>query len=139
MQDPKDRITVVQHIYHQSTGEQPTQIDNNFTRNLETIDQPYVRRCKATETKQKLDCGWLQDVSRIIIINEEGTNLQVVPTDGERKATAAKILELSFQENGPGWLILPGESFHGSPSDVSNLLIRSLSGITKYTLHALPR
>ncbi len=143
----QDRLTVVSHVYHQRVGRNPKVIECKFTRDLESRQQVYERELEATEEWQPLDHGWLKDSVRMLVItNQEGQNLQVHPTDEEREATAKRVLCLAYgSNNGPHpcldccWLVPPGESFQGFPSQISQLCIRSQSGITEYTLYLIPR
>lgn len=141
----KDRLTVVSRIYHQRVGKNPKSIECKFSRLIEHGQQLYEREMEATEEWQPLDCGWVADVGMLVIINQEGQNLQVHPTDEEREATAKKILDLCYAVDvhhgidDAFWSILPDEFFCGSPRDAKSLYIRSQSGIAEYTLYLIPR
>ncbi len=149
----KDRLTVVSNIYYQRVGKNPKSIPSKFARDLESKQQLYERELEATEEWQPLDCGWVTYAGMLVIINHEGQNLQVHPTDEERKATAKKIIELAWgktidnesmffttEDQSPYmWLVPPGESFQGFPSNPSQLCIRSQSGVAEYTLYLIPR
>lgn len=142
----RDRLTVVSHVYHQRAGKDPKSIESKFCRDLESKGQLYEREMEATEEWQPLDCGWVTDVGMMVVLNQEGQNLQVHPTDEEREATAKKVLELAYDfHDGTGpcglhsWLIPPGESFQGFPSQAASLYIRSQSGVAEYTLYLIPR
>ena len=146
--DIKDRLTVVESVYHQPFGESPVEIPSRFSRNLKTREQVYSRRLTATEDWQSLECGWLGNaVGMLVISNDEGKNQQANPTDEERKALAAKVLELCHSDasrtmHSPArrgeWLIPPGESMRGCPVAAQQLLIRCQSGAAKFTLHLIP-
>ncbi len=148
MEEPKDRISVVEMVYHRPFGDQATVIESRFSRDLQGHEQPYTRNLKATEEWQQLDCGWLPNAGMLVIHNTEGKFLQVNPTDEERKESASKILEVCFDwpdrtgwKKDPThcWLVLPGESMRGCPSQPRELYIHSQSGVAKYTIHLLPR
>lgn len=137
-----DRITVVEMVYHRSSGEPPVCVESRFSRELETSEQPYSRRLKATEQWQSLDCGWLKDnVGMILIVNSEGRFPQANPTGKEREAAAKKVLEVAHRSLGQkgSWLIPPGESMRASPSAPLDLVIRSQSGVTKFVVHLYSR
>lgn len=141
----KNRLTVVSRIYHQRVGKDPKSIEPKFTRDLESRGQLYEREMEATEEWQPLECGWVEDAGFLVIVNQEGQNLQVHPTDEEREALAKNVLCLCY--NGQAvedclmgsWLIPPGESFQGFPSRLDELYIRSQVGVVEYTIYLIPR
>lgn len=134
------RIVVVEKIYHQLQGEQPIGCEHQYSQELRTDEQPYERRCVATEEWQPLDCGWLEDVSMLHIVNEEGQFKQVNPTDEERAEAAKKILEVGhyLPHECSDWLILPGQSMRGCPMTAGQLHIRCRSGKACYRLRFYP-
>jgi len=135
------RITVVDNLYFQETGEQTSQFSCQFSRNVESEQQPYERRLKATEEWQPIDTGWLdEDVGALFIRNEAGKNLQTIPTEAEALEISKQVLQLSFGGTEfAAWNVPPGESFRGSPATIKDLMIRSLSGTPRYTLYLIPR
>ncbi len=136
----KSRLTVVESLYHQASGEEGVMVSSSFSRNLESDDQAYgPRRLKATEEWQPLDCGWVEEIGMISVTNEEGKHLQVNPTEEEKEALAKKVLEISLSPRASWYfLIPPGESFRGYPS-AQKLWIRSQSGITRFSNFVIPR
>lgn len=149
-----DRITVVETVYHQAEGDQPTAIESRFSRRLQTKEQPCVRKLVAgpewhlvdRESMDRPGC-WLERVGMLVIRNEEGEFTQVVPTSQERAEVAARVLSLgvgvsiSADEHivMPFARILPGkESCRFQPTDISNLWIRCQAGKAKYTVTMLP-
>lgn len=138
----KDRITVVETIYYQPFGDQATSVESKFDRILDSVDeQPYSRKCKATEEWQSLDTGWVKTCSMLSIENNEGKFAQRIPTPEERDEAKAKVLELAYSGeyvDEDTWLILPGESMRGLPADLSRLLIRCRKGSAKFTVTAFP-
>lgn len=138
----KSRLTVVESLYHQASGEEGMMVSSRFSRDLESDDQAYgPRRLKATEEWQPLDCGWVEEMGMVSITNEEGKRLQVNPTEKEKEATAKKVLELALTPNPDSlwsFLIPPGESFRGYPS-TQKLWIRSQSGITRFSNFVIPK
>ena len=143
-----NQITVVDKIYHRQGSESPTSVSSRFIRHLQTDEQVYERRTRVGEEWTPLEHGWIEEAGMIVIQNTEGTTLQVIPTEEEKEETAAKILELSVTDglldSPPGvlakpWLIPPGESFRGYPSDVSKLVLRCRSGVCRYNVHVYPR
>lgn len=147
MSKPKSRLTVVETVYHQAPQEEPQSNEVRFCRELESDEQPYgPRRLTATEDWRLLDCGWLSDeVSMLTIRNEEGRNLQVIPTEAEQAEIDARVLEVGYYggtpdslATGASWLIPPGESMRGCPKSIEKLSIRCRSGEARYTLTAYP-
>lgn len=142
----KDRLVVVETVYHQPAGDRPVSVDSRFSRDLQSVEQPYQRQLVATEEWQPLDHGWIEDAGMIVIQNLEG-KFAANPTDEERAEATAKILEVSYfaGENpvvdafGRGWLVLPGESMRACPSDVRCLAVCSRSGPLRFSIFILPR
>lgn len=135
----KDRITVVSQTYYQRFGKNPVLAESRFSRDVSLGQQPYQREEEVGEDWLHLDLGWITTVGLIVIVNNEGQSLQVIPTGEEQENRARKILEVRSSDatSSPGclWLIPPGESFQGFPSRPQDLFIRSQSGTTEYTLY----
>lgn len=140
MADPKSRITVVEQVYHQVSGDQPHLVESKFSRELESDEQPYERHLKVGEEPELLDCGWVKKASQLLIINEEGRFLQTQPTEAEREELQLKVLEVYFGKLSiDSWIVPPGESMRACPSSLVGVYLRSRSGILRLTLHALPK
>ena len=140
MAEPQSRVTVVEQVYHQILNEQPHLVESRFSRGLQSDEQAYERRLKVDEGGMPLDCGWLTEASQLLIINEEGRNLQVIPTDEERKELAKKVLEIFFGDRPDNcWLVPPGESMRACSNTLHALKIRSQSGTIRFTLHVIPK
>lgn len=140
------RLTVNESVYHQLYGEQPSQIENHFSRFVESDEEPYSRRRKATEEWQPLDIGWVKEigVGMLVISSLAGKALQRNPTKEEKEETAKQILEVSYTAATPTsvalcWLIPPGESMRGMPSHGNELWIRSRHGTVRYTVFVIPK
>lgn len=134
----KDRLTVVEQVYHQPADEQPDGFESKFSCELHDREQVYQRRTRVGEERKPVDLGWLNRVSMLVISNETGKNLQVQPSKEEKKEMDEKVLEVSFDGCEHGWLILPGHTMRAKPSDISSLRIRCLKGATKYSVVAIP-
>lgn len=137
------RIAVVESVYHQQTGEKPTQTESRFSRLLRTTEQPYSRKVRATHEWLALDCGWVTVAGMVVIVNEEGKFTQTIPTNERRTEALKKVLQLGIATDDLGRAlpvarILPGESCRFHPEDVKKLRIRSLSGDTRYTITLFP-
>ena len=150
----QDSITVVEQIYHQPAGEEPTAYQHSFVRKLSVQEQPYSRKIRVGESWQPLDLGWFADkpdeIGMVQIINNEGRFTQTQPTDEERAAMAAKIICVVSKVMGDRitgvlaednfcWFIPPGESFRGSPTDATRIWIRCRSGVAQATVNVFPR
>jgi hypothetical protein len=136
----KNRLCVVETVYHQQFTGPTEHIESRFQRYLKSEEQTYQRICKATQEWQALDCGWIEDCSHVHIENQAGKYLQQNPTEEEKEQIAAQVLEVSYfpPHEERCWTILPGESFRGCPSDCSSLFVRSRSGTPSYSIHLIP-
>ena len=138
---PKDRLIVVESIYHQPASGDPTSFDSRFGVELASQEQPYERTTTVGEEWTQLSLGsWITECRMLVLRNEEGNDLRVTPSPEMKAALEAKVLELS-DANGPSsvtWLIAPGTSMRGRPSDLSSLRIRSASGTIKFTVCLYP-
>lgn len=139
----KDRITVVEMVYHQHYGDSPTSLEHRYTRWLDSDEQVFTRRSKAIESWEPVDYGWIDPhkCGLLVLTNQEGNFTRTNPTDEEREEAAAKVIELAYETlNGisPPWYVLPGESMRAHPSNLDQLMIRSQSGKARYTLNLYP-
>lgn len=153
---PRDRLTVVEKVYHQQVGEQPIQIERSFERKLATQDSAYTGKPRrlVSSNWEPIDIGWLsQGAGSFYLTNEEGKGLQRKPTPEEEAAIADRVIEVCFTDSdgvptgtdadgkptGMSFLVPPGEAFRGTPSDVSRLRIRCRSEQAKYSIWVFPR
>lgn len=146
--NPKNRITVVESIYHTEFGQNPSMIDARYSRELDSDEQLYQRRLTATEEWSRLDTGWIEEAGLMVIKNLTGEFLQISPSEEEKEETKKKILELSYLvganpfdslSEGLNWLIPPKETMKAVPSSVKTLFIRSQFGEIKYNLYLFPK
>ena len=142
----KPRITVVETLYHQGVlGEIPTTVTSQFSRELESDEQPYQRRCKVGEDPQPLDMGWIEGVGEIHIQNEEGRFLQIQPTPEEQANIAKKKLRLGLDVGIRSRVIrglfeiAPGEAIRLPILNHKEWLIYSPSGTIRFTITVFPR
>lgn len=133
-----DQLTVVEHVYHQPAGEQPTGIETRFSRHLKTQEQPYCRRLLIGEDWVALDHGWVNEASHMVVQNMEGRFTQVNPTDEQCKEVAARVIELGYQNAKGYWLIGPGESLRGQPNVLDGLMLRCQQGKAQVTINVFP-
>ena len=131
----KSVLTVVDFVYHQPAGQAFQQIPHRFNCILESDEEVYHRRTKATEEWSKLEYGWIESPSMIKVVNEAKDN-----TEGSTLELFYRVDEdPSFDMTNNGWIIPPGECMRGRPTRPGLLAIRSQQGITKYSIYAIPK
>jgi hypothetical protein len=135
MPNVANRITVVEHIYHQVAGHEPTPIDTIFTRYTTEAEQVYLRKSpKGLSTEwESLDTGWVKDPSMVFIRNDA--------KEGTIEITFCCVLEdMSIMGPDPYCLhVPPGETQRLTVPDVTRLRMRRDEGNGQYTLIAIPR
>lgn len=135
----KDRLVVVESVYHLPVGRPPTMVDVRFSRFLFTEEQARVKRCKATPEWAPFDTAWLSVCSVLVVENLEGKFTQKIPTLEIREEASKKVLEISFVgHHDDCFLVRPGESFRASPKSLPSLRIRSVYGEASYQLTLIP-
>lgn len=141
---PKDRLTVVETLSHETTGGEPTGIWTGFSRTLITEEQVWERRDKVAEEWIPLDCGWFKGAkcSQLLIRNEEGTNLTVNPSVFEQALIKSKIIEVCFRASETplkaDCLIHPGESLRVMPSELNAIRLRCGGGKASIIINIFP-
>jgi hypothetical protein len=134
---PQSRVTVVERIYYQSPGGQPTLCAAGFTRLTESEEPPYFRRnLKVGEEWQPIGTGWFTEIGFVVIENQEKL-LSVQPTKEERDAMRAQIIEVALGDEHVTF-IRPKENFRFDPRSLDKFRIRCLSGQTMYALTVFP-
>jgi len=139
LREPVSNLTVLSTVYHSQPGEDPSMCEAKFSAPLESNEQPYVRKKTVGNAWEKLDCGWLQEASLVVIINTEGTNLQTRPSEEESAEIASRVIHLRYSGSDCHWEIPPKKFFLGAPSDVDLLEIRCAKGSAKVHIHVFPR
>lgn len=140
----KARIGVVSLVYHQQTGSEPVSVESRFSRWLESDEQPYLRKLTIKEEWTALDGGWLKEVGEVFLRNDEG-KFQVQPTDEERAAVMARVVEIAVVEPVVKQRLFvfgrirPLESLQFEPHDLTSLRLRCVSGTARCTLALFPR
>lgn len=137
------RLSVVESIYHQTHGEQPTVVESRFGRWLNTPEQPYARRFRAGEEWVSLDKGWVEDAAMLVLSNDEGRNPQVVPSEADKRELAQRAVEIGLaQMHGkppqPFAVVPPGESARFQPTNLETLMLRCWKGSARVTLTLIP-
>lgn len=145
----KDRLTVVENIYHQISGEQPTMIPVVFDRNLETSEQPFKRTTTVGEEWQLLELGWFKESGPgtivVLNLNPRFDEVEILQSNGKMGIVATpstSLLEIGIgntEARECGFLIFPQEAFRGTVKPGFTLFIRSTHGKVKFTVHVLPR
>lgn len=150
-QEIPDRITVVENIYFQRRGEDPSQCGKNFELTLETKEQPYDRDLTINEEWKLLDLGWLKENTKLLwIFNKEGKFLATIPTKEEKEIVSKKVIEVFFYNRLQGDIrsfeniravneIYPLTASRCCLSPSVDVYARSQSGPIKLTVVAFPR
>jgi hypothetical protein len=133
-----DRVTLVINLHFEQENENPLTTVISTSKFLETKgQQPYVRKFLIGKDWVDLDDGklWLEETGLVLIENQTGNRMAVLPDDEELKSIEASILELSN-----GLLIRPSLPFLGELTDLSQIKMRSLGEKpTKVQITIFPR
>lgn len=107
------RIAVVEHFYHQQSGQQPEDVTTKFGRDLKNDEQFYRRRFSVKEEWQAIETGWITECALMLLENEAPKFLSV-PTPEAKELEFSKIVELRI---GDAMIarIRPGESMRMEP------------------------
>ena len=114
------RLSVVEIVYHQITGQQPSCTDSRFSRTLETDEQVWIRRMVIDSSHwHPIDAGWLtgKRVGMLLLKNDE--------PQGSRTVVAVSSSHGSPET---AWLLLPGETLRGVPYRPADFKLRCVSG-----------
>jgi hypothetical protein len=138
-----NRVTVVGGVYHQSGDLPPTCTPSSFGAMLQTDEAPFsCPRATAAEEWSAVPVGWLDECSLVGIKNLGPDPSGKVPTEEEKSALAAKVLEVcsgkDFVEGG-AWLVHPGHDMRACPGDLRSLRVRCRSGKTRYSVTVFPK
>lgn len=120
----RHRLTVVEKLYHQTHGGEPTCVESTYEVQLQTDEEVYARQLAVNETPTKLDLGWLNDkpINQIVIHNKETS-----PT---------KPIFIGFEGSETRLIVLPGQSSRFLPS--RDVVISSASGSAKCRVQVIP-
>lgn len=131
-------VTVVESVYHQVPGEQPTQpVESRYSSELATDEQPFIRKFKVGSEWKALETGWLNDCSMLVLKNE-APHWTVQPTDEERLEAALKVVEMGCGGKALAELP-PGESLRFRPADICSLRVRCIAGAANCVLCLFPK
>lgn len=137
MESPRHRMVVVESVYYQKEGEQPTCVESKWSQFLQSDEPPYHRTLKVGKEWQEVSLGWAEDCAMLLLKNEEG-KFQIVPTEEERKAVEALVIQVAID----GTLALkvgPGQSARFTSPRGTKLSVRCLTGIARLTVVVFPR
>ena len=149
----RDRLTVVDKVYHQPKTGEAFCCETTFERWLDHEESVYSRKMKVGKDWQLLKFGWFTDeakpIGMLVIRNDEGQYRQTLPTDEEKAETAEKVLEVGVVIIAPPvipdedefvrvFLVPPGMSNRVIPADTP-LYVRCLGGECSYTVFAFPK
>ena len=154
----RPRVTVVEQAYYQSPDDQPRCVETRYSQDLETDEQPYLRLMKVPGEWTKLDCGWIEEASLLILTNEEGRIGTVIPSREEREASALRVVEVGWEvaapPEGPRSMhspertppppivpvltVPPGRSIRVTPQLLRAMRLRCRSGMARVTVNLFP-
>jgi hypothetical protein len=159
----KSRVTVVEQVYHQVTGEQPTVINTPPAwRDGDTDEQPWVREITIGGAWTALDLGWFKDnpagVGTLVLRNKAAAR-NVIPTDAEAAEQASHVIEVAIAPPPPSiegkrtmfaapraaeptvfHAFAPGEpTLRVQPPDAGAVVVRCRAGVARLAIAALPR
>lgn len=141
------RLTVVEHIYHQSPGDPSVPCENRYTKILESSEQPFRRTLEIGEEWTAIPYGWVphDGCSLLAIVNEVGKRPQVIPTDAEVEEMASRkiIVGIASPSSPTPHTILfsipyKESSRIPSPSSLKDYLVRSSKGKARYSVYIFP-
>lgn len=143
----RDRMTVVDKVYHQPQNGDAYCCETTFERWLNDEESVYSRKIKVGSEWKLLHLGWFTDDSKpvgmLVMRNNEGTHLQALLSDEEKDQLSKRVLEVGVSigdrdEFVPVFLVPPGESNRVVPS-ATPLCVRCLGGECSFTVFAFPR
>lgn len=128
MPNTRNRITVVEQIYHQVSGQNPTAISSGFSREVKSPEQVYSRTPpNGIGDWEKLNLGWVENPSMVVIRNNDKVNTLEIGFTSK----TGEISDIRF-------FVPPGEPFRFMVNLYDRLLIRSSFERAAYTIYALP-
>ena len=135
MPNENNRLTVVERIYHQITGQNPTIISGGFTRKpIADVDQVWSR----TPPKgigpnwEPLDLGWITSCILLHVHN--------LSAESTIEVTFSCVVDDPCIEDPSRYCLVvpPNETLRITPSSARDLRMRSQSGQAQYTITAIP-
>ena len=134
----KPRLTVIETVYHQEPGSDPTSFTSSFPVLLETTEQPCIRKLRIGQAPQSLDT-WLSSVSELVVRNDEGTyrDRPGRPSEEDKEDVKKRVIEVYASGQIIAY-VRPGRSCRFEPSDSKSIQLRCQHGEAKVTIAAFP-
>lgn len=156
------RFGVNQTVYYYGAGKSEHKSYNStYSAACQMNEAPYERNLRVTQEWQQLDVGWFRDYpdkqpEEMLLINEEGSLLQRIPTEEEKAEIASRIVEVGvatgelldtkvllhasntasiFQKVA---IIKPGRSLRYSPQEIGRVWLRCRKGVARVSLILIP-
>lgn len=137
-----NRVVIVQQAYYQPKEGNTSSDSTQFSRFCETDADPYVRRAKVGREWIKLDRGWMEEASCLLIANP-APKYPKIPTEEQKRLDAERVIEISFSPEDSSRvadiLVRPGESHRFEPAYLDRVWVRSASDSGSYTVTLYPR
>lgn len=136
---PPARLVVIETVYHQAHGQEPTSSLTKYVRFLGTDEEPYRKRFDVGPEWVQLPKTWIEGTPSCLVIKNEGLPpAEVRETPAEKAVRAAVVIELGIAVSchGAGYVaqvatIRPGESARFEPASVPSLRVRCANGPVK--------
>lgn len=143
------RITVVEMVYFQSSGDQPIAVDSRFARDCATDEQPFTRPSFSVgEEWVSVPSAWLDEAGMLVLVNLTGRGQHVVPTPRQRQVFADAVVELGVADGVdtatyktavvPFAYVPAGESCRLSPVSFRSLRLRCRKGEARCNVTVMP-
>lgn len=133
----RPRLTVVQTVYFAVPNEHPMSVDSRYNCEVDSQEQPWMRRLTIGEEWAPLEGCWLKQCSELVLINEEGKSFLVQPTEAER--ADIRLREILVRMGGTlVSTVRPGRSVRLAPPDIADVLVRCLHKGAKATIVVFP-
>lgn len=113
------KILVVEQVYYQDDGCQPSSIEAGYARVIGGHEQPFTRVMRVGQEPVPLECGWLTTCSVLVIWNKG-------PSD----------IEVSL--GGFVALLGPTESLRIRPESLNRILLRSRGDMCRVDVYMYP-
>lgn len=137
-----NRFTVHSLFHHEKTGEKPFSMEGGFSAEVQTDEESFSRKFRATEEFQPLNFGWLapQQAGLVVIRNVEGEGLLLIPSEDEKAQIAKRVIEVAIEGAEPCVFPIAPKQFHPFYcTDPSKLRIRCQCGSAEYRIFVVPR
>lgn len=142
------RLGVNQTLYYQKMNGEQKAYTSKYTAVCRMEEAPYERNLRVTEEWQQLDSGWFREYpgkepEEMLLVNEEGSLLQRIPTEEEKASIASRIVEVGAVAGETGIVlpvakIKPGRSLRYSPQEVGRVWLRCRKGVARVSLVLIP-